>query len=523
MTLRVFTGWIGIRHGPSYAGPMLATVLTSLVRGLEGRLVEVQVDVSAGVVGFTLVGLATGSVREAKDRVRSAIRNSGLPFPQRRLTVNLAPAALRKDGSGLDLAIAVGICLAELGLAPPAATAFLGELALDGEVRHVGGVLVAARWLARHGVSTLFVPVPDAAEAALAGGPSVYPCPDLAAAIRHLTGEAPLRPHVAGPPPARPEPPPEQDLAEVQGQEAARRALEVAAAGGHHLLMTGPPGAGKTMLARCLPGLLPPLTLDEALEVAQVRSVLGELPAGHPLDWRRPFRDPHHSISAAGLVGGGSGLAAPGEISRAHHGVLFLDELAEFDRGALQALRQPLEQGRMVITRTGGTVRYPARFQLVGASNPCPCGWAGDERRPCRCGEGAVEAYVRSLSGPLLDRVDLQVAVPRTPLEALGREATGEPTAAVRDRVLRARAIQAERQGGLNCALRAPELRRLARLEGAARAGLLRWADARGLSARAFHRAWRVARTLADLDGGGQIAERHVLEALGYRLASHAA
>jgi magnesium chelatase family protein len=517
------TACIGARTAPTYARPMLATVLTSLVRGLEGRLVEVQVDVSAGVFGFTLVGLASGSVREAKERVRSAIRNSGLPFPQRRLTVNLAPAGLRKDGSALDLAIAIAICLAELGLAPPAATAFLGELALDGTVRHVGGVLVAARWLASHGVTTLFVPVPDAAEAALAGGLRVFPCPTLAAAVGHLDGRSPLRPHRAGPTPVPPEVVPEQDLAEVQGQDAARRALETAAAGGHHLLMVGSPGAGKTMLACCLPGLLPPLTLDEALEVAQVRSVLGDLPPGRPLDWQRPFRDPHHSISTAGLIGGGSGLATPGEISRAHHGVLFLDELAEFDRPTLQALRQPLEQGHVTITRGGGAVRYPARFQLVAAANPCACGWAGDPQRACRCTPAAVEAYGRSLSGPLLDRIDLQVTVARTPLEALGQEAGGEPSAAVRQRVLRARAIQQERQGALNAGLRAPQLRRWAGLDGAARSAFVRWAAARGLSARGFHRAWRVARTLADLEGERAVGERHVMEALGYRLADRAA
>jgi magnesium chelatase family protein len=287
--------------------------------------------------------------------------------------------------------------------------------------------------------------------------------------------------------------------------------------------MSGAPGAGKTMLARCLPGLLPPLELHEALEVAQVRSLLGELPREHPLDWVRPFRAPHHSISTAGLIGGGTGLAMPGEISRANRGVLFLDELAEFHAPVLQALRQPLESGRISITRSGGSVAYPARFTLVAATNPCPCGWAGDSIRTCRCSPGAIDTYQRRLSGPLLDRIDLQVSVRRVPLDALASEPRGEPSATVRERVVEARRRQLERQGCLNAQLKPARLRQVSALGGASRRTLERWSAQRGFSARGFHRAWRVARTAADLAGSDEIQEQHVLEALGFRLQDAAA
>ena len=470
-----------------------------------------------------LVGLAATTVKEARERVRSAIRNSGLEFPTTRLTVNLAPAEMRKEGTALDLPMAVAIALARAGKAAPPRSAFLGELALDGSVRHVDGVLVAARGLWTLGYERVFVPAVDAPEAALVDGLEVIPCASLIAVVNHLLGVQPIAPVLRGPVEGAPPGAIEHDLAEVHGQEEAKRALEVAAAGGHHLLTSGPPGAGKTMLARCLPGILPPLELAEALEVAQVRSLLGELPREGPLDWARPFRAPHHGVSMAGLIGGGSGLAQPGEISRAHHGVLFLDELAEFQTPVLQALRQPLEAGRVGITRSGGSVTYPARFTLVAATNPCPCGWAGDGVRGCRCTPAAIDTYQRRLSGPLLDRIDLQVSVRRVHLEMLASEGRGEPSVSVRDRVVAARSRQHERQGCLNAQLKPARLRQLAGLAPEPRRALERWGAQRGITARGFHRAWRVARTSADLDGSEQIEEHHILEALGFRLQDVAA
>jgi len=498
---------------------VLAAVDSCTLAGFDVRRVEVQADIGHGDTKFILVGLAATSVKEARERVRSAIKNSGLQFPGQRLTVNLAPAELRKDGSALDLPIAVAIALARAGKKPPPHTAFLGELALDGAVRHVDGILVAARGLRRLGFERIFVPSADAAEASLVDGLVVTPCATLKGLIDHLLGIETIEPYVSGAAEAMTDPGSwEHDLSEVHGQEEGRRALEIAGAGGHHLLLSGPPGAGKTMLARCLPGILPSLELDEALEVAQVRSLLGELPGRQPLDWMRPFRAPHHGVSSAGLIGGGAGMAMPGEISRSHHGVLFLDELAEFQAPVLQALRQPLETGRVTITRSAGSVSYPARFTLVAATNPCPCGWAGDSVRSCRCSPGAIDSYQRRLSGPLLDRIDLKVGVRRVKLETLASEPTGEGSDVVRQRVVAARRRQLDRQGCLNAQLKPARLRKLAGLEPASRRTLERWADQRGLTARGFHRAWRVARTAADLEGAEQICEHHILEALGYRL-----
>src|SRR6266566_9743316 len=444
---------------------MFGCVDSCVLAGLDVRRVRVEADISRGSqVEFSLVGLASTTVKEARARVRSAVRNSGLEFPTTRLTVNLAPAELRKEGTALDVPIAIATVLARANRPVLPRSAFLGELALDGSVRHVDGVLVAARGLRELGFERIFVPAEDAAEASLAHGLEVIPCESLIAVVNHLLESGVIAAASPSPGAIALDSPIEHDLVEVHGQEEAKRALEVAAAGGHHLLLSGPPGAGKTMLARCLPGILPPLELWEALEVAQVRSLLGELPRDRPLDWARPFRAPHHSVSSAGLIGGGGGLTLPGEISRAHQGVLFLDEMAEFQSPVLQALRQPLETGRVTITRSGGSVSYPARFTLVAATNPCPCGWAEDPVRACRCSQSAIDTYQRRLSGPLLDRIDLQVAVRRVPLETLASEPTGETSSDVCERVVRARRRQVQRQGSLNAQLKPSRLRQLAGL-----------------------------------------------------------
>lgn len=502
---------------------MLARLESAAVFGIDALPVHVEVDVSFGIPQFSLVGLPDTSVRESRDRVRAAIRNSGFEFPAHRITINLAPADVRKAGSAFDLPIALGVLAAEGGLGDRdiRRIVVVGELSLDGTIHAARGVLPIAAAARARGAQALLLPDVNAAEAAIVEGLRLLPVRTLREAVDRLQGTPDSWPVSAAPAfvaaaPAAAAP----DLADVKGQAFARRGLEVAAAGGHNLLMIGPPGAGKTMLSRRLPGILPPLSFDEALECTAIHSVAGTLPPGGGLLRERPFRAPHHTISDAALVGGGS-LPRPGEISLAHHGVLFLDEMPEFGRRVLEALRQPIEEGRITIGRSTRTVSFPARFVLVGAMNPCPCGHAGNPRRTCRCSPGEVARYRARLSGPLRDRFDLIVEVEAVPIRELGHGPDAESSAAVRARVLAARTRQSERHGsarGNNATLVGRELERHCALEPDGRALLERSAERLHLSARAYHRILRVARTIADLAGSARIETPHLAEALQYRL-----
>jgi magnesium chelatase family protein len=502
---------------------MLAKVTSCALVGLEGVLVDVEVDTSRGMPSLVIVGLPDAAVKESSERVRAAVKNSGLVFPGKRITVNLAPADIRKAGPAYDLPIAVGVLIASEQAWPQATedALFVGELSLDGSLRHVNGVLPIAALAHQQGLRHLFVPAADAPEAALIDGLEVIPVENLGQLVAHLQGLRSIPPCAPDLDPAS-LPPPQYaaDFAEIKGQEHVKRALEVAAAGGHNVLMTGPPGAGKTLLARSTPSIMPTMTIEESLDVTKIYSIAGMLPPDTPLIRHRPFRAPHHTISYAGLVGGGH-FPRPGEISLAHRGVLFLDELPEFGTRTLEGLRQPLEDRKVVIARAAGTLTFPTNFIFMAAMNPCPCGYYGDPVRECTCSPATVTRYQKRISGPLLDRIDIHVEVPRVDYQKLTDERLGERSEAIRARVEQAREVQRERFAGMplscNAGMGPTEVRTICQLDETGR-GLVRAAMQQlQMSARAFHRILKLARTIADLAGRERIETAHLAEAIQYR------
>ena len=498
--------------------PMFSSVKSLGVSGIGGYGVSVEVYISNGLPHFDMVGLPDAAVKEARERVHAAVKNSGFRFPVSRLTVNLAPADKKKTGTVYDLPILIGILAAGGDIKQPENdTAFIGELGLTGELRPVQGTLPMALAAEREGLRRLFVPAQNASEAAFAEGLEVYGVENVAQLVRHLRGETPIE--AAKAPAITAEMAAFPDFADVKGQENVKRAFEIAAAGGHNILIVGPPGAGKSMLAKRLPGILPDMSREEMLEATEIWSVAGLTGHDRPVIAARPFRAPHHTVSAAGLAGGGA-FPRPGEISLAHNGVLFLDELPEFRSDVLEVLRQPLEDGIVTVSRVAGSVSFPSRFMLVCAMNPCKCGWYGHPSGRCKCSEAEVHRYHSRISGPLLDRIDLIVEVPALDYEELKRRAPAESSAAVRARVNAAREKQRARfsdRAMCNAHMQAKELRRFCATDAESDALLKAAFDTMHLSARSYDRILRVARSIADLEGAENIRADHIAEAIQYR------